>query len=204
MQRQTRLEKAPWKGDPLHAGPLRRRLRPLRRSASILAGGTVAVAVAAPLMAQAGPAEASKTAATNALTTVVVEKSQSWGQNPGGLGELDGVPADQRQENDSTCTGACTKVWPPVVLVHGQAKPMGHGLSHLGTFRRADGTYQVTYEGIPLYRFAGDVKAGLVTGNGRDKFGQFWVVNPSNPTSVPKASGSGAPPTTAPGGGISY
>ncbi len=56
----------------------------------------------------------------------------------------------------STCTGPCAAAWPPVT-VSGMAQA-GSGVSKnlLGTAKRADGTEQVTYNGHPLYYFAGD------------------------------------------------
>lgn len=185
-------------------GRARRQLRPLGRGASLLIGGTLAVAVVTPVMAQGGPVLAARKAAASGLTTVVVERSQSWGQILALSGNWTVYRLTSDRKDDTTCTGGCTKVWPPVLLAHGQAKPMGVGLGHLGALKRPDGSSQVTYEGVPLYRFVGDIRAGQVTGNGKDKFGQWWVVDPSNPTSVPKSTIGGAPTTTAPGGGISY
>jgi hypothetical protein len=63
---------------------------------------------------------------------------------------------------------------------------------------------QVTYEGIPLYTFTGDKKAGQVTGNIKDTWGQWWSINPASPTSAPKKKGGGSTTTTTAGGGIAY
>jgi len=65
----------------------------------------------------------------------------------------------------STCVGACTAIWPPLLS---RGKPMvGPGIDrHLvGTIRRPDGTRQVTYEGHPLYFFEGDLSPTTVPGN---------------------------------------
>jgi hypothetical protein len=62
---------------------------------------------------------------------------------------------------------------------------------------------QVTYEGIPLYTFIGDKKAGQVTGNIKDTWGQWWSINPSSPHTPPKKKGTTTTTTTTPGG-ISY
>jgi predicted lipoprotein with Yx(FWY)xxD motif len=75
----------------------------------------------------------------------------------------------------STCNGACAAVWPPVLdsgtpAVAGKADP-----SLIGLTKRKDGTQQVTYNGLPLYYYAADTKAGQATGNHlKDGFG-FWV-----------------------------
>ena len=47
----------------------------------------------------------------------------------------------------------------------------------LTTFARPDGTMQVAYNGIPLYYFAGDTKAGDTTGQGKN--GKWFVASPT-------------------------
>ena len=54
----------------------------------------------------------------------------------------------------------------------------------LSTFARPDGSMQVAYNGIPLYYFAKDTKAGDVTGQGVG--GKWFVASPSGP--LPSAS----------------
>ncbi|MBK8460869.1 MAG: hypothetical protein IPL43_12350 [Micropruina sp.] len=64
--------------------------------------------------------------------------------------------------NTSACTGGCLVAWPPLI-----GKPtMGAGVddSKLGSFTRADGSTQATYNGWPLYYWKDDAKAGDVTG----------------------------------------
>ena len=46
----------------------------------------------------------------------------------------------------------------------------------LGTTKRKDGTSEVTYNGHPLYYYAGDAKPGDITGQGLDQFGAPWYV----------------------------
>jgi predicted lipoprotein with Yx(FWY)xxD motif len=80
----------------------------------------------------------------------------------------------------SSCTGACSKVWPPVTttaaaIVGGSAKP-----ADMGTITRADGVKQVTYNGHPLYYFARDGDSGDAYGQGIKSFGADWyVLSPS-------------------------
>jgi len=80
----------------------------------------------------------------------------------------------------SQCSGACAGAWPPVtatgtVTAAGSAKP-----SDLGTITRSDGTKQVTYDGHPLYYFAGDSGPGTASGQGSDGFGaKWWLVAPT-------------------------
>ena len=76
----------------------------------------------------------------------------------------------------SACTGVCVRPFPPL-LTGGNATP-GRGVRAglLGTAVRPDGTTQVTYQGRPLYRFAGDRVPGDVKGEGIDAFGAEWFV----------------------------
>ena len=95
----------------------------------------------------------------------------------------------------------------PGILATGPKTPVGNGVSGLGSIKRADGTRQVTYKGVPLYRFVGDRKAGQATGNIKDTWGQWWVVNPAHPTAKPTAatsSGGSSAPTTVAGSGAAY
>jgi predicted lipoprotein with Yx(FWY)xxD motif len=69
-------------------------------------------------------------------------------------------------ENESTCTGDCAQLWQPV-LVDGEPEA-GEGVQEdlVGTFEREDdaGT-QVTYDGMPLYRFVADQEPGDTRGH---------------------------------------
>ena len=91
----------------------------------------------------------------------------------------------------STCSGACAGAWPPVtasgtVTASGSAKA-----SDLGTITRSDGTKQVTYDGHPLYYFAGDSGPGTATGQGSDSFGaKWWLVAPSGSDVTPRSARS--------------
>jgi predicted lipoprotein with Yx(FWY)xxD motif len=70
------------------------------------------------------------------------------------------------------CTGSCATAWPPLVLPSGTSSATaGDGVTgKLGTIERPDGGgTQVTYNGSPLYTFAGD-KAGEASGQGVASF----------------------------------
>jgi len=103
----------------------------------------------------------------------------------------------------SACSGACAGVWPPVTTTGTVTASGGAKSSDLGTITRSNGTKQVTYDGHPLYFFAGDSGPGMASGQGNDEFGaKWWLVSPSG-SDVTAAvssftkSGSGTSPTPA-------
>jgi predicted lipoprotein with Yx(FWY)xxD motif len=74
----------------------------------------------------------------------------------------------------SSCYGACAAAWPPL-LTEGNPQAQGPAnRSMLGTTKRKDGTIQVTYNGWPLYTYAGDQAPGEANGNDIDQFGAEW------------------------------
>lgn len=175
----------------------------LRRSRRIIRSGVAALAV---LVSGAAILSTPATAgASSSPTTITVSQNKTWGatltlKNGDTLYRLTKDP-----KNKSTCEGKCASTWTPVLLATGQKTPVGDGVSHLGSFTRTGGGLQVTYEGIPLYRFIGDKKAGQVTGNVKDTWGQWWSINPKSPLTPPKKSGgSSGTTTTTGGGGIAY
>jgi predicted lipoprotein with Yx(FWY)xxD motif len=82
--------------------------------------------------------------------------------------------------NTPSCTGACTSVWPPVTSSTMAKVGPGASESLLSTVGNAGGQQQVTYNGHPLYYYAGDVNRGDTNGEQLDQFGGLWyVVSPS-------------------------
>jgi predicted lipoprotein with Yx(FWY)xxD motif len=87
---------------------------------------------------------------------------------------------EKDQPNQSACSGACASAWPADQSSGTPKAASGAKASMLGTFKRTDGTTQVTYNHHPLYYFAGDTAAGQQNGQGKDAFGALWyVVSPS-------------------------
>lgn len=75
---------------------------------------------------------------------------------------------------ESACADACAKRWPPLTVSEGMQPMAAPGISgKLGEIERKDDTYQVTYNGMPLYRYAGDSKPGDTNGQG---LGGAWSV----------------------------
>jgi len=97
------------------------------------------------------------------------------------------------------CKGACAKLWPPLLVKAGAKPTVGAGLiaSKLGTIKRPDGGMQVTYNGLGLYRYAPDRKAGDVKGQGL--FKAWFVIAPTGKI-VKRAAASAPPAGAAPSG----
>ncbi|MGB2533379.1 MAG: di-heme oxidoredictase family protein, partial [Porticoccaceae bacterium] len=68
---------------------------------------------------------------------------------------------DNDSDSVSSCYGGCASAWPPVYVEDGTAS----GVSNLSSITRNDGTEQVTYNGMPLYFYAGDQQAGDRSGD---------------------------------------
>ena len=127
-------------------------------AASSPAGTGSAASTAAPSSSQtsqASPAAELMTASSSAGTIVVDAKGMS----------VYFFTKDTKGSGTSACTGACLAQWPPVTTTSGT--PSASGVTGtLGTITTPDGRKQVTLNGMPLYYFAKDTKAGDVLGQG--------------------------------------
>jgi predicted lipoprotein with Yx(FWY)xxD motif len=86
------------------------------------------------------------------------------------------------------CTGSCASEWPPLTIASGAQPTVGSGVpGQAGTVQRPDGSLQVTYEGKPLYTFAGDSGSGQASGQG---VANFFAATPTGSTSSGSQSGS--------------
>lgn len=104
----------------------------------------------------------------------------------------------------SVCSGSCASAWPPVSASGTVTASGGAKAADLGSITRSDGTKQVTYDGHPLYYFAGDSSAGQTNGEGSNGFGaKWWLVSPSGAQLTGAGSGSGTttPSPKSTGGG---
>jgi predicted lipoprotein with Yx(FWY)xxD motif len=159
--------------------------------------------------AQASPTPAGRsTASASATGTVITTHSGSAGPFlTDGSGHAvylwvkDGV-------DKSACSGACAGAWPPVPVAGTLTASGGAKASDLGTITRSDGTKQVTYDGHPLYYFAGDSGPGQTNGQGSDGFGaKWWLVAPSGAEITAAETASSAPASATPtssAGGYGY
>lgn len=108
-------------------------------------------------------------------------------------------------------TSACTSIWPPLYLPSGVASPGKASAvgGALGVVSQPGGMRQVTYNGYPLYRYAGDSGPGQANGEDVRSFGGIWSLASAGATtaattpvilSAPASpsTSSSAPSTTAP------
>ncbi|MEU2436196.1 SCO0930 family lipoprotein [Streptomyces rubradiris] len=84
----------------------------------------------------------------------------------------------------SNCSGDCATTWPPVPADDATA---GAGIDRalLGEVTRADGSKQLTIGGRPTYRYAKDVNAGDVNGQGVG--GTWFALTPTGEKAEPSA-----------------
>jgi predicted lipoprotein with Yx(FWY)xxD motif/predicted outer membrane protein len=82
---------------------------------------------------------------------------------------------DSPSPSKSNCIGSCVKKWPPA-LAGDQLSTKGISQSLVGKVKRQDGRWQLTLGGWPLYRFAGDRRAGDV--KGQNVAGVWFAVGP--------------------------
>lgn len=79
----------------------------------------------------------------------------------------------------SRCKHDCTQRWHPAVSSSGKPRA-GDGVSasSVGSMLRDDGSFQVTFNDLPLYYFVDDKNKGDENGDGRDEFGGHWTDDP--------------------------
>ena len=79
------------------------------------------------------------------------------------------------ERNQSNCAGSCAEAWPPLLTVRDASAGEGVTVDALGSITRDDGSNQVTYNGWPLYYFAGDETPG--DAEGQNSGGVWFVVS---------------------------
>jgi predicted lipoprotein with Yx(FWY)xxD motif len=83
---------------------------------------------------------------------------------------------DVKDSGTSACTGGCLTAWPPLITT--SATPKVEGVTgKVGTITTPAGAKQVTLNGMPLYYFAKDTKAGDVLGQGVNNV--WYVADPA-------------------------
>jgi predicted lipoprotein with Yx(FWY)xxD motif len=170
---------------------------PLASALLVAACGSAAASPSAPASSAAAAGSSASASTTGTVITAQAGSAGAFLTNASGrtvyLWAKDGM-------NMSDCSGACAAAWPPVPATGTLTATGGAKASDLGTITRSDGSKQVTYDGHPLYYFAGDSAAGQANGQGSDSFGaKWWLVAPSGTkiTASDTAAAANAPAPSA-------
>jgi predicted lipoprotein with Yx(FWY)xxD motif len=171
---------------------------------SSAASSTAAAPAASPTGSPAAASPAGAGASASGGTVITTAKSSAGTVLTNGSGKAVYVWAKDTGDM-SNCNGACAGAWPPVTTTGTATASGGAVASDIGTITRSDGTKQVTYDGHPLYYFAGDSGPGMASGQGSDAFGaKWWLVTPAGSdvtagvTSFTAGGSAGAPAPSTP------
>jgi predicted lipoprotein with Yx(FWY)xxD motif len=164
----------------------------IRKSTTLLAG-TAALVVTALALAGCG------SGSTDATPTTASGSPATIGVANGDLGKIlvdsQGRTLYLFQKDSgtkSTCFGQCAVNWPPLRVSGKPTEGSGANPGLVGTTSRADGKPQVTYNGHPVYLFAGDKNAGNTNGEGVNAFGGNWyALSPQGDEVQAPANGNG-------------
>ena len=147
----------------------------MKRSHLALAVPVLAVAVAA-CGDSGGGSSAYAPAPTKSATAKVGLESTSLGRV---LADGSGRTLYLFEKDEgpkSTCSAACAAAWPPLTTSGKPTAGAGVAAAKLGTSSRGGGEREVTYNGHPLYTYAGDSGPGQTSGQGLNQFGAEWYV----------------------------
>ncbi|GAB3256254.1 hypothetical protein [Arthrobacter pigmenti] len=94
---------------------------------------------------------------------------------------------DVPNSGESTCTGDCLVAWPPV-LVDSETPKLDGVTGETGTIETPDGELQATVNGLPIYYFVEDKKAGDIKGQAVGDV--WWLIAPNGDKITDTASTS--------------
>lgn len=155
--------------------------------ASALAAGTLALSTLA-----SSPASAVGSPKTLTLKTVSVPKIGKVLATSAGL-TLYRYTVDP--SGKATCTGACAKVWPPLLLPKGVTHLKApSGVKGLSTVHVAGDRLQVFFHHEALYTFVSDKKKGEASGQGVES--DWFAVLSNGKSSAPAAAATASSPAT--------
>lgn len=165
------------------------------RGSVLITAALAAAALAGCGSTSGGAAPSSVTGATTAATATGGASQGSSGSAPASttdlatakssLGQIivDGrgmsvyvFDKDVANSGKSSCTGGCLTLWPPVIA-KGSTPSVSGIAGKIGTLTTADGTKQLTVNGLPVYYYSKDTEAGDVYGQGVANL--WWVLSPS-------------------------
>jgi predicted lipoprotein with Yx(FWY)xxD motif len=152
------------------------------RTRPMLVALLAALAAAAALAVATGASAASRPAGKAAVVSVRKTKLGRILVDAQGRTLYDFV---KDKHGRSACAGSCATFWPPLMTSGRPKAGAGVQAKLLGTTVRKAGR-QVTYDGHPLYTYAGDTKAGQTNGQGSRNFGAAWWVLAPNGHQITK------------------
>ena len=156
-------------------------------SAAVIATAVSVAACGSSSSGSSGPASAAPSAASGSASSASALKTTTIG-GATVLTNTQGFTLYMFAPDTSTaskCNGSCAQIWPPVT----GAVIAGPGITGtLATIKRADGATQATYNGHPLYTYAGDTQPGQAKGNGIK--GVWHEVTPGT-TAAASSTGTG-------------
>jgi predicted lipoprotein with Yx(FWY)xxD motif len=128
-----------------------------------------------PAAAKATPAAVKPAASKPAEVKLQLAKSDKLGEILTDARGMTLYTFNNDKPGESTCVDACAKTWPPLLVAKESDQPLlGQNVTgKVGVIERKDGTYQVTYNDMPLYYYAQDTKPGDTKGQ---EFKELWYV----------------------------
>jgi predicted lipoprotein with Yx(FWY)xxD motif len=177
-------------------------------SSGITATSTVAQSSATTSIASTGGGStvAASTSTINQTSsgtfTVMVASNSTYGNYlADGSGKtLYYYKSDVQNSGVSACTGGCAAVWPPFYTAT-VTVPKTLNASLFGT--TSSGTKQTTYNGYPLYYYAGDSNAGQINGQNLQNFFVVQITSVQT-NATAQVSGSTVASTTTPAPTTAY
>lgn len=147
-----------------------------RRRMVVCLSGLVAVALLAAACSSGSGTASSSTTAVSTTAVVKVATVPTYGHI---LTNSSGKPLYTLSES---CTGSCASAWPALTVTRGTKPTAGAGvIGTLSAVMLADGKYQVTYNGLPVYTFVKD-SPDHVTGQGIEGFSVVKLSGSPTPT----------------------
>jgi predicted lipoprotein with Yx(FWY)xxD motif len=176
-------------GQRITSGPSRLRML-LALLAVVAAAAVVAACSSSGTSSTSGSAGGSTSAGSPAAATAGSLKTATIGgttvlTNANGFTLYSFAPDTPTKSN---CNGTCAQSWPPL---KGPATASGV-TGTFGTIKRSDGSTQATFDGHPLYTFAGDTSPGQNNGNGLNAAGGLWHEITTSGTAPAGSSSSGS------------
>jgi predicted lipoprotein with Yx(FWY)xxD motif len=169
----------------------RNRLRILLALLAVAAATAVLAACSSSGTSSTGGSSSSPAAATAGSLKIATIGGATVLTNANGFTLYSFAPDTPAKSN---CNGTCEQNWPPV-----KGPTTASGVTGtFGTIKRSDGSTQATFDGHPLYTFAGDTAPGQAKGNGLNAAGGLWHEITTSGTAPAGSSSSGS------GGGYGY